>query len=215
MLQWFSPWSLLTLMDWDMLTSVWVFCGGCRISLLRWFVCRRLAHFLRMSFLRGFRGLVICVLVLLVLLVLVSLQSCIVLCFSWSWRLPPSLYWLYLIPTLLCGDFNTVPARSCCRRSWFLSVNLTPLVRVPFCCLLFFRDCCVVDIWRLKHPDVPGFTWSRRDEFLASRVDLSWGVYVLLPLFCFFCRRTAASIALVFFSCLVGWGEVSFVRVQL
>ena len=126
MLQWLSPWSLLTFMDWDMLTSVWVFCGGCRISLLRWFVCRRLAHFLRMSFLCGFRGLVICVLVLLVLLVRVSLQSCIVLCFSWWWRLPPSLYWLYFIPTLLCGDFNTVldrviDGRASCPLIWHLS----------------------------------------------------------------------------------------------
>ena len=57
MLQWLSPWSLLTLMGWEMLTSVWLYFSGCRISLLRLFVCRRLMHSLRISFVCGFRGL--------------------------------------------------------------------------------------------------------------------------------------------------------------
>ena len=41
----------------------------------------------------------------------------------------------------------------------------------------------MVDVWPLNHPDVPGFTWSRRDGFLASRIDLeecpySWFSFV-------------------------------------
>jgi len=46
------------------------------------------------------------------------------------------------------------------------------------------RDCCVVDIWRLKHPDAPGFTWSRRDGFLASCVDLVGSPLFLQQTYC-------------------------------
>lgn len=64
-----------------MRTSCSVFSSGSCISLFPWFVCRTLLHFLLMSFLCGFYGLVICVSVLLVLLILVVLPSCTILCF--------------------------------------------------------------------------------------------------------------------------------------
>ena len=73
------------------------------------------------------------------------------------------------VPTLLCGDFNTVPDRFIDRRGscpFDTSRESSNLLSV------LFRDCCVVDIWRLKHPGVSGFTWSRRDGSLASRIDL-------------------------------------------
>ena len=73
------------------------------------------------------------------------------------------------VPTLLCGDFNTVPDRFLDRRGscpFDTSRESSNLLSV------LFRDCCVVDIWRLKHPGVSGFTWSRTDGSLASRIDL-------------------------------------------
>ena len=35
-----------------------------------------------------------------------------------------------------------------------------------------FSSCCVVDVWRQLHPSVAGFTWSRWDGLLCSRMDL-------------------------------------------
>ena len=73
------------------------------------------------------------------------------------------------VPTLLCCDFNTVLDRVVDRRGscpFDTPRESSILLSTPF------RDCCVVDIWRLKHPDAPGFTWSRRDGSLASRIDL-------------------------------------------
>ena len=73
------------------------------------------------------------------------------------------------VPTLLCGDFNTVPDRFIDRRGscpFDTSRESSNLLSV------LFRDCCVVDIWRLKHPGVSGFTWSKRDGSMASRIDL-------------------------------------------
>ena len=35
-----------------------------------------------------------------------------------------------------------------------------------------FRDACCVDIWRYLHPSAQGFTWSRADGLVSSRIDL-------------------------------------------
>ena len=43
-------------------------------------------------------------------------------------------------------------------------------VLLPFCGL--FDACSVVDIFRYLHPSTPGFTWSRWNGALASRIDL-------------------------------------------
>ena len=82
------------------------------------------------------------------------------------------------VPTLLCGDFNTVIDRVADRRgscpfdvSHESSVMLSGL----------FSDCCVVDIWRELHPGVSAFTWCRPDGALASRIDLIGCPYVWVP----------------------------------
>lgn len=73
------------------------------------------------------------------------------------------------IPTVLCGDFNTVFDRtldcfgSCADDT---SRESTPaLTRLS-------DSCCVVDIWRYLHPTSSSFTWNRWDGRLASRFDL-------------------------------------------
>ena len=73
------------------------------------------------------------------------------------------------VPTILVGDFNTVFDRSLDRvgscvtdTSCESSVMLTRL----------FESSCCVDIWRYLHPSSLGFTWSRRDGLLSSRIDL-------------------------------------------
>ena len=73
------------------------------------------------------------------------------------------------VPTLLCGDFNTVPDRFIDRRG---SCPFDTCRESSNLLSVLFHDCCVVDIWHLKHPGVSGFTWSRRDGSLASRIDL-------------------------------------------
>ena len=73
------------------------------------------------------------------------------------------------IPTVLCGDFNTVfdgaldhfgsSAEDTSRES------TTALTRL-------FDSCCVTDIWRHLHATSTSFTWNRWDGQLASRIDL-------------------------------------------
>ena len=47
--------------------------------------------------------------------------------------------------------------------------------------LILFDSCCVVDIWRYLHPNVSGFTWTRWNGALASRIDLVGVPYVWVP----------------------------------
>ena len=82
------------------------------------------------------------------------------------------------IPTLLCGDFNTVFDRFVDRRgscSFDTSRESSSLLSSVF------RDCCVVDIWHLRHPSGSSFTWFRRDGSLASRIDLIGCPYAWIP----------------------------------
>ena len=73
------------------------------------------------------------------------------------------------IPTILCGDFNEVFDRSVDRAGSDPSVSS----RDSSSSLKYlFDDCCVVDIWRYLHPSSVGFTWTRWDGSLASRIDL-------------------------------------------
>ena len=73
------------------------------------------------------------------------------------------------IPTVLCGDFNTVFDRALDRFgscSDDTSRESTPaLARL-------FDSCCVTDIWRYLHPAASVFTWNRWDGQFASRIDL-------------------------------------------
>ena len=73
------------------------------------------------------------------------------------------------IPTLLCGDFNTVFDRNLDRSgsdssdTWReSSAALTTL----------FQSCCCIDAWRYLHPTSAGFSWTRLDGSISSRIDL-------------------------------------------
>ena len=72
------------------------------------------------------------------------------------------------VPTLLCGDFNSVmdPCRDR-RNAGGQSVTDTPDILVSL-----FRDLSCVDVWRSCHPDQQAFTWLRPDGTRASRTDL-------------------------------------------
>ena len=73
------------------------------------------------------------------------------------------------IPTVLRGDFNEVFDRSLDRAGGGLSTSS----RDSSSSLKYlFEDCCVIDIWRYLHPSSSGFTWTRWDGSLASRIDL-------------------------------------------
>lgn len=73
------------------------------------------------------------------------------------------------IPTVPCGDFNTVFDRSKDRIGSIVgddsresSVALSRL----------FDSCCVLDIWRYLHPQSHSFTWSKWNGLVSSRIDL-------------------------------------------
>ena len=73
------------------------------------------------------------------------------------------------VPTVICGDFNTVFDRSLdCR-----GVNVSDTSRErSFALGNLFCDCCVVNIWRFLHPATVAFTWLRPDGTFSSRIDL-------------------------------------------
>ena len=82
------------------------------------------------------------------------------------------------VPTLLCGDFNTVFDRVVDRRGtcpFYVSRESSAMLSS------LFLDCCVVDIWRELHPGVSAFSWCRPDGALASSIDLIGCPYVWVP----------------------------------
>ena len=82
------------------------------------------------------------------------------------------------VPTVLCGDFNTVFDRTCDRRGSYIDDASRESSSVLH---TLFRECCVSDIWRVKHPDTPGFTWDRPDGSLSSRIDFIGCPYAWIP----------------------------------
>ena len=79
------------------------------------------------------------------------------------------------IPTLLCGDFNTVFDRNLdCSGSdssdtWReSSATLATL----------FESCCCIDAWRYIHPTSAGFSWTRPDGSISSLIDLIGCPYI-------------------------------------
>lgn len=73
------------------------------------------------------------------------------------------------VPTLLCGDFNAVFDRALDRRG----SNIFDTARESSEALLaLFRECCVVDVWRVLHPTQRSFSWTKSDGSFASRIDL-------------------------------------------
>ena len=82
------------------------------------------------------------------------------------------------IPTVLAGDFNSVFDRALDR----LGSDPSDSSRESCSSLSnLFYSCCVVDIWRYLHPNVCGFTWTRWNGALASRIDLVGVPYVWVP----------------------------------
>ena len=79
------------------------------------------------------------------------------------------------VPTLVVGDFSTVFDRAKDRRG---SDPLDSSRENSACLVAFFDDCYIVDIWRYLYPDSSGFTWTRWDGFIASRIDLCGVPYV-------------------------------------
>lgn len=74
-----------------------------------------------------------------------------------------------LIPTLLCGYFNTVFDRLLDR----VGSDPFDILRESSASLSrLFSSCCVLHIWRYLHPSTKSFTWSRWNGLLASRIDL-------------------------------------------
>ena len=82
------------------------------------------------------------------------------------------------VPTLLVGDFNTVFDRFKDRRG---SNPLDDIRESSVRLASLFDACCVIDIWRYLHPDSSGFTWTKSDGSLASRIDLCGVPYVWVP----------------------------------
>ena len=73
------------------------------------------------------------------------------------------------VPTVICGDFNTVFHRSLDRRS----SSVSDVSRESSLALEnLFHDCCVVGIWHVLHPTTSAFTWLKPDGSLSSRIDL-------------------------------------------
>ena len=73
------------------------------------------------------------------------------------------------VPTLLCGDFNTVFDHAADRRG---SSTFDTLRESTANLISFFFECSVVDVWRSLHSTDDCFTWTRPDGSLASRIDL-------------------------------------------
>jgi len=73
------------------------------------------------------------------------------------------------IPTVLCGDFNTVFDRQVDRVG---SVGDDVSRESTLALVRLFEACCATDIWRYLHPSSSGFTWTRPDGSVSSRIDL-------------------------------------------
>ena len=79
------------------------------------------------------------------------------------------------VPTVLCGDFNTVFDRALDRSG--SAVDDTSRESTAALSRLF-DSCCAVDIWRYLHPSSSCFTWSRWNGQFSSRIDLIGCPYV-------------------------------------
>ena len=72
------------------------------------------------------------------------------------------------VPSLLCGDFNSVFDRALDRRgsaSLSCRESSTALKNL-------FDALSVSDVWRSLHPDTVAFTWLKPDGSYSSRIDL-------------------------------------------
>ena len=79
------------------------------------------------------------------------------------------------IPTVLCGDFNTVFDRSMDRRG----SDASDVSRESTAALVhLFDSCCVIDTWHYLHPSSSCYTWLSPDGSVSSRIDYIGCPYV-------------------------------------
>ena len=81
-------------------------------------------------------------------------------------------------PSILAGDFNTVFNRSLDRCG---SVVVDTSRESSAALARLFKEVCCEDIWRYLHPSSSGFTWSREDGSLSSRIDLIGCPFAWVP----------------------------------
>ena len=73
------------------------------------------------------------------------------------------------IPTLLCGNFDTVFDRNLDRSGSDSSATWRESLAAL---TTLFQSCCCIDAWRYLHPTSAGFSWTRPDGSISSRIDL-------------------------------------------
>ena len=73
------------------------------------------------------------------------------------------------IPTLLYSDFNTVFDRNLDRSG---SDSSDTWRESSAALMTLFQSCCCIDAWRYLHPTSAGFSWTRPDGLISSRIDL-------------------------------------------
>ena len=73
------------------------------------------------------------------------------------------------VPTIVCGDFNTVIDRALDRAG---SDAADTLRESTVALSHLFDSVCVTDIWRYLHPDASAFTWNRWNGSISSRIDM-------------------------------------------
>ena len=82
------------------------------------------------------------------------------------------------VPTVLVGDFNTVFDRAIDRMGSVVSdVSRESSIALG----RLFSVVCIdvgIDIWRYLHPSSSGFTWTKADGSLSSRIDLIGCPYI-------------------------------------
>ena len=81
------------------------------------------------------------------------------------------------VPIVLIGDFNTVFDRFIDRTG---SVIGDVSSEISIALGRLFSDVCCTDIWRYPHPSrsSSGFTWTKEDGSLSSRIDLIGCIYI-------------------------------------
>ena len=77
--------------------------------------------------------------------------------------------------TVIVGDFNTVFDRAIDHMGSVVG-DVSRESSVALCRLL--SDVCCIDIWRYLHPSSSGFTWTKADGSLSSRIDLIGCPYI-------------------------------------
>ena len=82
------------------------------------------------------------------------------------------------VPTVICGNFNTVFDRSLDRTGSVVSDTSRDSTSILS---HLFDDCCLIDIWRYLHPSSSGYTWMHLDGSVFSRIDLVGCPYVWVP----------------------------------